>query len=181
MHCARQLIAAKNADRERSQAVAQARIARRAAALDAADVAAGIATSEADPGLRDLLAEFADVPAFIADAADPEIEADAEIDDAWLNKIARVGVWQDVIQRVRTDITAAMITSILRMAAGAGLHAQSHRRAVRIRNILSRLARDILSALILARMRVIHICISARIQRAGRAAALASAGPAHYC
>ncbi len=159
------------------------RITRRTAALEAAQVAAGVAASEADPALRDLLAMHAGVldglPPITPD--DDGVDADAEADAAWLDKISRVGVWQAVIQQTTAAIEAVLITSILRAVVVASLLVRSRRRAVRIRSILSRLARDILFALLRARLRVIHICISARIQRAGRAFALASAGPAHYC
>ena len=181
MHRTHQLLAAKNADRERSQAVAQARIARRAAALEAAVIAAGIAASKTDQALQDLIDEFADVPALVvADAADPDpdFEAEAEADAAWMDKHARVAIWQGVMRRTTAAIEAVLVTSILRAVVIAELHAQSHRHAVRIRNILSRLARDTLSALLHARLRVVHICTIARIARAGRAASAASAAPA---
>ena len=180
MHHARQFLAAQTADRARSQSVARDRIARRAAAIEAAQVATGVAASEADPALRDLLTMHAGVLDGLPPITpDNDADADPAADAEWLDKHVRVAAWQDVMQRVRADITSSLITSILRIVVVASLLVQSLRHAVRIRNILSRLARDILSALILARMRVIHICISARIQRAGRAAALASAGPAH--
>ena len=175
---ARQPLAARTADRTRGYALVRERIARRIATLEAAEIAAGIAASEDDPGLRDLLAAFADVPSFVADA-DPDF-AEAEADATGLDKRVRVGAWQDLMQRARTDITTKIITSILRLAGFTVAHLllRSHQRAAALHHILARLARDQISAIAHARLRVIHICISARAMRAGRVAVLASTAPA---
>ena len=182
MHHARQSLAAQNADRERSLSVMRERIARRAAALESAEIAMGIAASEADPALQDLLAAFADVPEFVADA-DPDLAAEADADAAWLDKISRVGVWQAVIQRTAAAIEAALITAMLRMAGftgvmGTGRLVQLRQRA---RAAALRAARDTFSALTRARFRVAHICITARAMRAGRVVAATSAAHARTC
>ena len=173
---ARQHLAARTADRTRGYALVRERIARRIATLEAAKVAAGIAASETDPGLHDLLAAFADVPVFVADA-DPDFEADA----TWLDKPVRVGIWHDVMRQTTAAIAATLITSILHEACTLIAHwiVQTHQRAAHLSDILARAARDALSALAHARLRVAHICITARAMRAGRAVALASAAPAY--
>lgn len=53
-----------------------------------------------------------------------------------------------------------------------------HQHAALLTNILARLARAALAALLRARMRTIHAAITARILRAGRAVAASSAAPA---
>lgn len=55
-----------------------------------------------------------------------------------------------------------------------------HQHASVLANTLARIARARIASLLHARMRVAHTCISARILRAGRGAALTSAVPA-YC
>ena len=177
---ARQHLAARTADRTRGYALVRERIARRIATLEAAKVAAGIAASETDPGLHDLLAAFADVPVFVADA-DPDFESEA--DATWLDKPVRVGIWHDVMRQTTAAIAATLITSILHEACNLIAHwiVQTHQRAAHLSDILARAARDSLSALAHARLRVAHICITARAMRAGRAVALASAAHAQCC
>ena len=185
MHRHARHLAARTADRASSQAVMRDRITRRTAALEAAQVAAGVAASEADPALRDLLAMHAGVldglPPITPDDDDADAEADA--DATWLDRHARVGIWQDVMQRARTDITARLIASMLQAAGfvSAGLLARLHQRAVTLHNAIARILQAQLAALVHARMRVAHICAMARAMRAGRSSAATSAAPAHYC
>ena len=56
-----------------------------------------------------------------------------------------------------------------------------HQHAGLLSNILARAMRAALDALIHARLRVAHSCITARILRAGRAVAATSAAPASLC
>ena len=186
-HAASQQIAAATADRTRSQAVVRERIARRLAALEAAEIAAGMVASEADADFAALRAAHADV---LAGLPPITLDADADIaqvlqsqsdsDATWLDKHLRATCWHDVMKRVRTEITVAMITGMLRMACVAGINCNSASRLLRqrARAAVLRAARDIFSALTRTRFRVAHICITARAMRAGRVAVLASTAPA---
>ena len=157
---------------------ADAQIHQAQAEAEAAMIAAGIAASEADPALQALLADAAGTLDGL-----PEIEADPEFADAaddatWLRQRS-TGWTLHAIARRRL----LRLADTLRLADAAALPeiAPEHQRAARLSSIIARAARDSLSALAHARIRVAHICAIARILRAGRAVAATSAAHARTC
>ena len=157
------------------------RIARRAAALETAAISAGIAASDADANFRALLDTLTGVldglpPITLDDDADDGADAAA----AWQDGFERAVIWQDVMRRTTSTISVARITSVLRLACVtiAHLTLRLHQRTAALHRILARLARYTLFALAHARLRVAHLCITARAMRAGRVAVLASTAPA---
>ena len=181
-------IAARTADRmcgraaarvtreERADAHADAQIQQAQVEGEAATIEAGIAASEADPS-------FAALRGMDVLAGLPEITPDSEFaddaaDGAWLYQ--RRASWTlHAIARRRL----LRLADTLRVADAAALPEllPAHQRDAVLRNTLARFARDALSALAHARLRVAHICITARILRAGRASAATSAAHARTC
>ena len=182
-HAARQ-IAAATADRTCGRAAARvtreeradAQIQQAQADTEAAAIEAGIAGSETDADLQALLAAHVGVLAGLPEITpDPEFDADADADGAWLYQ--RRAAWTLHASARRRLL---IIAGALRLADAAALPEllPAHQRQAHLARIIARAARDSLSALAHARLRVAHICITARAMRAGRAAVLASTAPA---
>ena len=146
------------------------------------------------PGQREQ-EEAEDLAALAAQESDPRYQALVdEIDalrEAWANAApvpcadqAAAAEEADFARRAEAELadseTALTLYRSLCRADRAALPeiAPAHQRAAHLRNILARLARDTLAALIHARLRTIHAAITARILRAGRAVAASSAAPA---
>ena len=110
----------------------------------------------------------------IAAEIDALREAEAEADPAPRAYCA----WIDEAELAGSETALEVYRSLCR-ADRAALPAIKpvHQHAGLLSNILARLARDTLAALIHARLRVAHSCITARIARAGRAVAATSAAP----
>lgn len=173
--CAR--AAARVTREERGETRAEAQIQHAQADTEAAVIAAGIAVSEADPALRDLLAAHAHVLEGLPEITpDPEFDADA--DATWLRQRGEAWTLHAIARRRLLIIAAA-----LRIADAAALPdlLPAHQRQARLTNILARAMRADLAALIHARLRVVHLAAIARLARAGRVAALASAAHARTC
>ena len=182
---ARPLIAARTADRMCGRAAARvtreeradAQIHQAQAEAGATQIAAGIAASEADPALQALLAAHAHVLDGLPEIVpDPDFDADA--DATWLRQRGAAWILRAIARR-----RLLIIAGALRIADAAALPiiAPAHQRQAHLARIIARAARDSLSALAHARIRVAHICIAARAMRAGRVAALASAAHARTC
>lgn len=186
MDTARQIITAVTAERECARAAARvtreeradAQIQQAQAEGETAAIEAGIAGSETDADLQALLAAHVGVLAGLPEITpDPEFDADADADGAWLYQRGEAWTLHAIARR-----RLLRLADTLRVADAAALPdlLPAHQRQARLTNILARAARDSLSALAHARLRVAHICITARILRAGRASAATSAAPA-YC
>ena len=129
--------------------------------------------------LRSMLDEAGDVLAGLPEIeADPDFDADADADAIWLRQRGEAWTLHAIARRRLLRLAAA-----LRVADAAALPeiAPEHQRAAHLFDILARHARDTLSALAHARLRVAHICITARAMRAGRASAATSAAHAQCC
>lgn len=123
---------------------------------------------------RRIFGRLLDLPDADAEPTNAEAEADA----AWLRQREITWTLRAIARRRLLIIAAA-----LRIADSAALPnlLPAHERIAHLDQILARLARDVLSALIRARIGVAHICVAARAIRAGRVAVLASAGPICIC
>ncbi len=181
---ARTLIAARTADRACGRAAARvtreeradAQIQQVQADAETAQIAAGIAGSEADPALQALLAAHAGVLDGLPEIEpDPEFDADSDADAAWLRQRSTGWILHAVARRRLLTIAAG-----LRQVDAAALPeiAPEHQRQAHLSDILARAARARLAALIHARLRVIHVAAIARLARAGRSSAATSAAPA---
>ena len=133
------------------------------------------AAQESDPRYQALAAEI-DALREAEDEADPAPGADqAACVDADFARINEA--------ELADSETALTLYRALCRADRAALPAIKpvHQHAGLLSNILARAMRAALDALIHARLRVAHSCITARILRAGRAVAATSAAPASLC
>ena len=127
--------------------------------------------------LRSMLDATGDVLAGLPEITpDPEFDADADADAAWLRQCSAGWILHAVARRRLLTIAAG-----LRIADAAALPeiAPEHQRQAHLSDILARAARARLAALIHARLRVIHVAAIARLARAGRSSAATSAAHAH--
>ena len=128
--------------------------------------------------LRSMLGEAGDVLAGLpVIEPDPDFGGDAA-DAAWLYQLRASWTLHAIARR-----RLLRLADTLRVADAAALPEllPAHQRHAHLARILARAARDTLSALAHARLRVAHICITARILRAGRAVAATSAAHARTC